>query len=284
MDFNILTRLLNDFAVVGTAAPGLIVTHAWSLLALLGVIQLSITYVYNLATGQQNFAEPLIKFALKFGAFAFMVKAYSSLVTSIFASFSKAGLTAGGNILTAKEFSNPSLISNLGIAAVKQFWAFHLQKNEGIVQMLYGLMIDTFSQPLKMVLSVVGIEQKSALIEFFTLVIVSIAVLYCFFYVAITLFVIQVEFLLVAGVGIILIPFGVWDQTAFIFEKIKTGFINMGIKVMLMSTLASLLIMIISKVRLADNIGYEQMFYYLLCVGAFAYLSKTLPKEVDRLV
>lgn len=251
---------------------------------MLGVIQLAITYFYNLASGSLNFAEPLVKFALKFGAFAYIVKAYSSIVTAVFASFSKAGLVAGNNILTAQEFSSPSLISSMGIAAVKQLWSFHVYKNDGIVSLLYNLMVDVFNQPLKAVLQLVGFEQKNAMNEFFTLVIVSIAILYCFFYIAITLFVIQVEFLLIAGVGIILIPFGVWDKTSFIFNKIKSGIINIGIKVMLMSTLSSLLILIVSKIRISENIGYEQMFYYLLGVGAFAYLAKTLPKEVDRLV
>ncbi len=284
MDYNILTRFLNDFTRVGEAAPGLLLNNAWSLLALLGVIQLAITYFYNLASGSLNFAEPLVKFALKFGAFAYIVKAYSSIVTAVFASFSKAGLVAGNNILTAQEFSSPSLISSMGIAAVKQLWSFHVYKNDGIVSLLYNLMMDVFNQPLKAVLQLVGFEQKNAMNEFFTLVIVSIAILYCFFYIAITLFVIQVEFLLIAGVGIILIPFGVWDKTSFVFNKIKSGIINIGIKVMLMSTLSSLLILIVSKIQISENIGYEQMFYYLLGVGAFAYLAKTLPKEVDRLV
>ena len=284
MDYNILTRFLNDFSAVGIAAPGRLIGNAWSLLALLGVIQLAITYFYNLASGSQNFVEPLVKFALKFGAFAYIVKAYSSIVTAVFASFSKAGLIAGNNILTAQEFSSPSLISNMGISAVKQIWSFHVYKNDGIVNLLYSLMVDVFNQPLKAVLQLVGFEQKNAMNEFFTLIIVSIAILYCFFYVAITLFVIQVEFLLIAGVGIILIPFGVWDKTSFVFNKIKSGIINIGIKVMLMSTLSSLLILIVSKIRISENIGYEQMFYYLLGVGAFAYLAKTLPKEVDRLV
>ena len=284
MDYNILTRFLNDFSAVGIAAPGRLIGNAWSLLALLGVIQLAITYFYNLASGSQNFVEPLVKFALKFGAFAYIVKAYSSIITAVFSSFSKAGLIAGNNILTAQEFSSPSLISNMGISAVKQIWSFHVYKNDGIVNLLYSLMVDVFNQPLKAVLQLVGFEQKNAMNEFFTLVIVSIAILYCFFYVAITLFVIQVEFLLIAGVGIILIPFGVWDKTSFVFNKIKSGIINIGIKVMLMSTLSSLLILIVSKIRISENIGYEQMFYYLLGVGAFAYLAKTLPKEVDRLV
>lgn len=284
MDYNILTRFLSDFTRVGEAAPSLLISHAWGLLALIGVIQLVITYFYHLASGSQNFAEPLVKFALKFGAFAYIVKAYSSIVTAVFASFSKAGLIAGNNILTAQEFSSPSLISNVGIAAVKQIWSFHVYKNDGIVNLLYSLMVDVFNQPLKAVLQLVGFEQKNAMNEFFTLILVSLAILYCFFYIAITLFVIQVEFLLIAGVGIILIPFGVWDKTSFIFDKIKSGIVNIGIKVMIMSTLSSLLILIVSKIRISENIGYEQMFYYLLGVGAFAYLAKTLPKEVDRLV
>lgn len=283
MDFNILTRILQQFADIGVAAPSALISSAWQILVTLGVIQLAMTYIYQLIYEQDDMLEPLFKFIVKYGSFAFLVGAYSTIATTTFASFVTSGVIAGNNNIAAKDISNPSVIVQIGINKMKTIWDIHIKNNEGLPNLLFDIAVDTIFFNMKGMLQILGFEQKNALIAVVSLIFVTLAILICFFYIAIQLFVVQVEFLLVVGVGIILVPFGVWNQTSFIFDKIKSAIINIGIKVMFMTTFCSLFIAIITKIEIIDSMDISHIYYYMLSVLAFAYLSKKITSEVGAL-
>jgi type IV secretion system protein TrbL len=101
--------------------------------------------------------------------------------------------------------------------------------------------------------------------------------IFCFFMIAINIFVVYVEFAIFASVALILVPFGVWEKTEFIFDKVKNGVINFGIKYMTLAFVVSISFNIIKQWQLPPDPTFQQALYVLLGMLAVTYLCWHAP-------
>ena len=247
-------------------------------------IDLALVYIISLIRGKTEGIKPLLYKIPAYGAYIFLVQQYQVILNSICASFIKAGITAGGGGVSTADFTNPSLIITKGFDLIGPVLDNYIAHNDSFKWLLVEALGELVSPAITQVAGMLGVAPKmSVVMSLLLIVISSLLIMACFFVIGMQLFVIQVEFALVAALGIILIPFGVWDKTSFIFDKIKTGIVNFGIKLMLMATLTATCITLLKNLTLPAEPTWQNMLYLLLGSAAMAYLAVIMPKEVDQL-
>lgn len=286
LDQNTLTEFVTQFNAHVKGVPKLLTNDAMALFSSLAIIDLTFVYIYLLINEDTNqLLTMLFKKILIYGAFVFMIMSYGTIVTQISSSFAKAGIKAGGETVNVSqqlnELTNPSKIANKGIEITMPVLNNYISSNIG------SIIIDGIVANLPVVaaaLNVTGIQKitnNSAFI-LVAMLLASVIIIACFFILAMQLFVYQVEFAIVAALGIILIPFGVFNHTSFIFDKIKHSIINFGIKYMLIATLAGVAIKFMDTLKIPENPTWQQLFYVVLAASSIAYLAVNIPKEVDN--
>ena len=257
-DQNILTQLISSFLAILTSGSLNLVPSATKLLTILISIDFTLAFIFHLIQGDEN--GPVIPALLftkifKYGAFVFLVvgttqSGYAQLVNQVQNSFIFLGLKAAGSSMTVNDFTNPSTIAKVGMDLA---WGLlNIQPSPGA-----------------------EITVSAKVIIFFSGLIIIIA----FFVIAIRIFVLQVTFTIVAATGMILIPFGVWEPTAFIFDKIKNSIITYGMRYMFMSFVIAIVQTIASSWAVDPTvvITYQQASYIL--VGSLALAMLTIMAE-----
>jgi type IV secretion system protein TrbL len=283
-DQNLITSLLKEFVSRGNLAASLLKPYSWSLLATLMTIDLVLIYIFSLIKEENQGYKELLMQAPMYGAYIFMVQQYTVIVNNISNSFIQAGVTAGGGGLNTSDLTNPSQIIVKGYELIGPVLENYIANNGSMKWLILESFGELMAPGLKTALSMLGLAPKTSVtINLLMICVASILIMICFFIIGMQLFVIQVEFAIVAALGIILIPFGVWDKTRFIFDKIKNGIINFGIKMMLITTLTATSIQLLKSLTLPPEPTWQQMFYLLLGAGAMAYLAHCIPKEVDSM-
>lgn len=254
MDTNILTTLLIEFKSRIEPATGLILPYAKNTLFILMTIDLALIYIMALIKEEEAGYKPLLVNALKYGAFAYLVLSYHSIATMIMESFAMIGLKAGGNLLSFADLSNPSKIAFHGLQLTKQVWE--------------NVTISELYNPFAAIMILISV----------------IAINVAFFVIGLQIFVTTIEFGIVAALGLILVPFGVWKPTSFIFDKIKDGIINFGIKYMVLSFVVSISIALMNKwVPLAHEAKFEETLIMAFGASALAYLCYHAPAVASGL-
>lgn len=252
-DQNILTSMMLSFQSVLKSGANNLYPDAYKLLMTLIIIDIAILFIHYLIDNEdQNTKAQIVGCLFKYGFFIFLVTkvtdktGYSILVNSIVKSFMFIGIKASNSGLTEDLFTNPSQIAQHGLnIASNMITALH------------------------------ATELNSSSAEVQALVWLScIGVIFSFFYIAIRVFYLSMQFTIVSAAGLILVPFGAWHHTEFIFEKIKHAIINIGYKYMFLSFIIAITYSITSDWALIpENITYQQSLYILFSSVALAILS-----------
>lgn len=246
---DILTNLMSVFQSKLAPASNIILPYAKNTLYLLTVIDLCVAYVMALIKEEEAGYKLFLVNALKYGAFIYLVTSYNSIINMIIQSFQLIGLKAAGNIISISEFTNPSIITTKGLELTADFLA-----NVGAGQ--------TVMNPITAIIVLIA----------------AIAIIVAFMVMGIQLFVVTVEFYIVAALGLILVPFGVFKHTSFLFDKIKDGIINFGIKYMVLGFVMSVSMDIIKKwSALSGDATIQQATYMAFGACALAYLCYHAP-------
>src|SRR3984957_14733794 len=157
----------------------------------------------------------LIKKTLYVGFFAFLIGNFNSLAKIIFNSFSGLGLKAAGSSLSADQFLQPGRLAQVGIDAGKPI-------------------LDAASQ-------LTGYVSFFAnFIQIFVLLTAWLVVVVAFFILAIQLFVTLIEFKLTTLAGFILVPFGLFNKTAFLAERVLGNVVASGVKVLVLAVIVGI--------------------------------------------
>lgn len=248
-DVGILTTLLNTFSDSFTNGLGLINGDARWLLAALMAIDLILAILLNLSDGDHM--KTLITKILKYGFFIWIVIDYRQLVNVVLESFEMIGLKAGGGGLTTAMLSDPSNIASYGIWVTEPIFRFI--DNLGLIDALQNL-------PKIMFTGFTGI-----------------AILLCYFIIGIQIFITYLEFYVIATLALILLPFGVNKHTAFLGEKAIGAVLSFGIKLMVLSFIASVAIPLVKSWSVPVDPTYEQIFCLFLGSLAIAFLAWHAP-------
>jgi type IV secretion system protein TrbL len=196
---------------------------------------------------------------LLIGAFAWLINDWQQLSETIYAGFLELGLTAGGGSLSREEFLNPGAI-------LKQGW--------DIVKALG----DT-PAPVDNPLDVVG-NLADALI----LGLAMIGIMLAFAVLALQIIVSLLEFKIVTLGGFILLPFGIWNKSAFLAERPLGYVVSSGLKVLALAIVISGARTIFDQLQPSANPDIYEALTILVAALLLAMLAMFIPNLASALV
>ncbi|VFR53215.1 Conjugative transfer protein TrbL [plant metagenome] len=218
-DVTIIDRFLDTFSRYIDSGFGLLQGEVAFLTATLIVIDMTIAGLYwamSHATGQgDDVIAKLLRMVLYVGAFAYIIGNFNWLASIVFRSFAGLGLTATGSAITMENFLQPGRLAKTGI--------------------------DAGAPILEQIGDMAGFpEVFTNLDPIVVLFIAWLVVILCFFVLAVQLFITLIEFKLTTLVGFVLIPFALWNKTAFLAEKVLGNVVSSGIKVLVLAVIVGI--------------------------------------------
>ena len=217
-DVAIIDRFLNTFSTYIDSGFGLLRGEVAFLTATLVAIDMTLAGLYwalGHATGQgDDVMAKLIRKVLYVGAFAYIIGNFNWLAGIVFRSFAGLGLTATGS-LSMETFLQPGRLAKTGIDA--------------------GMPI------LDQISEMAGFPE--VFINMTPIVVMFLAwlvVIVCFFVLAVQLFITLIEFKLTTLAGFVLVPFALWNKTAFLAEKVLGNVVSSGVKVLVLAVIVGI--------------------------------------------
>lgn len=170
--------------------------------------------MWSLASGEDVLAR-LIRKVLYVGFFAFLIGNFQALGLIVLESFTGLGLKASGAGVSAADVLRPGKLATLGLDAAKP-------------------LLESASELSGFPAVFENLVQIIVLLVAFLLVIVA------FFVMAIQVFVVLIEFKLSTLIGFVLVPFGLFNKTAFLAERVLGAVIATGVKVMALAVVVGI--------------------------------------------
>ena len=218
-DVTVIDRFLDTFSRYIDSGFGLLHGEVAFLTATLIVIDMTLAGLFwamSHATGQgEDVIVKLIRKVLYVGAFAYIIGNFNWLTGIVFRSFAGLGLTASGSTLSMENFLQPGRLAKVGI--------------------------DAGAPILKQIGDMAGFPEVFVNITPIVVMFLSwLIVLLCFFVLAIQLFITLIEFKLTTLAGFVLVPFALWNKTAFLAEKVLGNVVSSGIKVLVLAVIVGI--------------------------------------------
>src|SRR5690554_2724061 len=218
-DVTVIDRFLDTFSRYIDSGFGLLQGEVAFLTATLIVIDMTIAGLYwamSHATGQgDDVIAKLLRKVLYVGAFAYIIGNFNWLAGIVFRSFTGLGLTATGSTLSMEDFLQPGRLAKVGI--------------------------DAGAPILEQIGDLAGFpEVFTNLDPIVVLFLAWLVVILCFFVLSVQLFVTLIEFKLTALAGFVLVPFALWNKTAFLAEKVLGNVVSSGVKVLVLAVIVGI--------------------------------------------
>ena len=218
-DVSVIDRFLDVFSRYIDSGFGLLQGEVAFLTATLIVIDMTLAGLFwamGHATGQgEDVIAKLIRKVLYVGAFAYIIGNFNTLAGVLFRSFAGLGLTASGSALSMDNFLQPGRLAKVGIDA-----------GAPILDQIREL--GGFPE--------VFIHIAPIVVLFLAWIVVIVS----FFVLAVQLFVTLIEFKLTTLAGFVLVPFALWNKTAFLAEKVLGNVVSSGIKVLVLAVIVGI--------------------------------------------
>ncbi|HEL3180555.1 TPA: P-type conjugative transfer protein TrbL [Stenotrophomonas maltophilia] len=218
-DVTIIDRFLDTFSRYIDSGFGLLHGEVAFLTATLIVIDMTIAGLFwamGHATGQgEDVIAKLIRKVLYVGAFAYIIGNFNWLAGIVFRSFAGLGLTASGSTLSMENFLQPGRLAKVGIDAGAPILD-QIRQLSGFPEVFINL--------------------TPIVVMFLAWLIVIL----CFFVLAVQLFITLIEFKLTTLAGFVLVPFALWNKTAFLAEKVLGNVVSSGIKVLVLAVIVGI--------------------------------------------
>jgi len=218
-DVSVIDRFLNVFSTYIDSGFGLLHGEVAFLTATLVAIDMTLAGLYwalGHATGQgEDVMAKLLRKVLYVGAFAYIIGNFNWLSGIVFRSFAGLGLTASGSTLTMATFLQPGRLAKTGIDAAAPILQ-QISEMAGFPEVFINI--------------------APIVVMFLAWLIVIIS----FFVLAVQLFVTLIEFKLTTLAGFVLVPFALWNKTAFLAEKVLGNVVSSGIKVLVLAMIVGI--------------------------------------------
>ena len=218
-DVSVIDRFLDVFSRYIDSGFGLLQGEVAFLTATLIVIDMTLAgllWAMSHATGQgEDVIAKLLRKVLYVGAFAYIIGNFNWLAGVVFRSFAGLGLTASGSTLSMGNFLQPGRLAKAGI--------------------------DAAAPILDQIKELAGFPE--VFIHIAPIVVLFLAwmvVIVSFFVLAVQLFVTLLEFKLTTLAGFVLVPFALWNKTAFLAEKVLGNVVSSGIKVLVLAVIVGI--------------------------------------------
>ena len=214
-DLSVIDQFLAVFSQYIDSGFGLLHGEVAYLSATLIVIDVTLAGLFWAMGGEEVLAK-LIRKTLYVGAFAYIIGNFNTLAGIVFRSFAGLGLLAAGSTVSIGDFLQPGRLAQIGV-----------QAGQPILQQL-----GTMSHGFTAVFS--NLDMIVVLLLAWVVVVIS------FFILAVQLFVTLIEFKLTTLAGFVLVPFALWNKTAFLAEKVLGNVVSSGIKVLVLAVIVGI--------------------------------------------
>lgn len=211
----VIDRFLEVFTSYIDSGFGLLGGEVAFLSTTLGAIDIVLAGLFWALAPDEDVIARLIRKTLYVGFFALLIGNFNALAKIVFESFAGLGLKAAGAGLSAEQFLQPGRIAQVGIDAGKPI----LQA----VSQLMGF-VSFFEN----------------FVQIFVLLIAWLVVLVAFFILAVQLFITLIEFKLTTLAGFVLIPFGLFNKTVFLAERVLGNVVASGVKVLVLAVIVGI--------------------------------------------
>ena len=229
-DLGVIDQFTSVFSTYIDSGFGLLSADVAFLTTVLITIDIVLAGLFWSMNGEANVLGQFVKKVLYVGAFAFILNNFQFLATVIFDSFAELGLKATGTTITAADLLKPGFVANTGFEAATPL----LDEANALAGFP-----DIFANA----------------VSIFIIMLAWLIVLLAFFILAIQLFVTIIEFKLTTLAGFVLVPFALWNKTAFLAEKVLGNVIASGIKLMVLALIVGIGSTIFSSVTSAFTPG-----------------------------
>jgi type IV secretion system protein TrbL len=196
---------------------------------------------------------------LLIGAFAWLINDWQQLSETVYAGFLELGLTAGGGSLSREEFLNPGAILAQGWEIVKA--------------------LGETPAPVDNPLDIVG-NMADALI----LGLAMIGIMLAFAVLALQIIVSLLEFKIITLGGFVLLPFGIWNKSAFLAERPLGYVVSSGLKVLALAIVVSGARTIFDQLQPSANPDIYEALTILVAAILLAMLALFIPNLASALV
>ena len=211
----VIDRFLEVFTSYINSGFGLLSGEVAFLSSTLVAIDITLAGLFWALASDEDVIARLIRKTLYVGFFAFLIGNFNTLAKVIFNSFAGLGLKATGSGLSADQFVQPGRIAQVGVDAGKPI--LHAASQ------LMGF-VSFFEN----------------FVQIFVLLIAWLVVLVAFFILAVQLFITLIEFKLTTLAGFVLVPFGLFNKTAFLAERVLGNVIASGVKVLVLAVIVGI--------------------------------------------
>lgn len=211
----VIDTFLNTFTTYIDSGFGLIKGEVTYLSSTLIVIDITLAGLFWAWGADEDILQRLVKRTLYIGFFAFIITNFTKLSGIIFNSFAGLGLKAGGSSISTADFLRPGRLAQVGLDAGQP-------------------LLDAASQMMGFTSFFANFVQIAVLMVSWLLVLIA------FFILAVQLFITLLEFKLTTLAGFILIPFALFNKTAFLAEKVLGNVVASGVKVMVLAVIVGI--------------------------------------------
>ena len=214
-DLSIIDSFLTTFGGYIDSGFGLVSGDVGFLSTTLIGIDITLAGLFWAMGGEDQIIAKLVRKVLYVGVFAYILNNFQNLANIVYQSFSGLGLKASGSGLNAAALLKPGVIAATGYQAAHP-------------------LLDQVSHH-------VGFpEIFSNALTVFVLLVAWLLVIAAFFILAIQLFIAVLEFKLTTLAGFVLVPFALWNKTAFLAERVLGNVIASGIKMMVLAVIVGI--------------------------------------------
>ena len=215
MNTGVIDRFTEVFTRYIDSGFGLLSGEVAFLASTLIVIDVTLAGLFWAWAADEDVIAHLVKKTLYVGFFALLIGNFNGLAQVVFNSFTGLGLKAAGSGLSADHFLQAGRLAQVGIDAGKP-----------ILQAAGQLMgfVSFFEN----------------FIQIFVLLIAWLVVVVAFFVLAVQLFVTLIEFKLTTLAGFVLVPFGLFNKTAFLAERVLGNVVTSGVKVLVLAVIVGI--------------------------------------------
>jgi type IV secretion system protein TrbL len=214
-DLGVIDRFLNVFTTTIDSGFGLVKGSVLSLSGTLSVLDIVLAGLFWAWAVDEDIIQRLVKKTLYVGFFALIINDFDCLSQKIFDSFAALGLKAGGGGINLASFLRPGRLAETGLNAAQPLL-------DAAAKMVGPVALFTHA------------------IQIFVLCLSWLIVVAAFFILAVQLFVALIEFKLTTLAGFVLIPFALFNRTAFLAEKVLGNVVSSGVKIMVLAVISGI--------------------------------------------
>jgi type IV secretion system protein TrbL len=208
----VIDRFLEVFTSYIDSGFGLLGGEVAFVASMLIVIDVTLAALFWAWGADEDILARLVKKTIFVGIFAYLISNWNGLARIVFDSFAGLGLMASGTGFSVADLMRPGRVAQTGLDAGRPLL-------ESISDLMgYWSFFENF-------------------IQIACLLFAWALVLLAFFILAVQLFVTLIEFKLTTLAGFVLIPFGLFSQSAFMAERVLGNVISSGVKILVLAVI-----------------------------------------------